>query len=118
MRLIACVLGAGLLAGSAPAVPGPVGMDRAKLDGVRDALAARRTKSLLVVHNGEIVYEWYAPDHGPDARHSIASTAKAIVGGVSLMLALQDGHMDLDDPRSHRHTQPVSSSPASAIRRF
>ena len=32
-------------------------MDRAKLDTLRDTLAARRTRSILVVRNDRIVYE-------------------------------------------------------------
>jgi CubicO group peptidase (beta-lactamase class C family) len=52
----------------------------------------------LVVRNGRIVYEWYSPDSGPNKRHGTASLAKALVGGVSLMLALQDSRLSVDDP--------------------
>jgi CubicO group peptidase (beta-lactamase class C family) len=72
-------------------------MDRAKLDALRDILAARGTKSILVVRRDRIVYEWYALGHGPDRRHYTASLAKALVGGMSLLLALNDGRIGVDD---------------------
>ena len=78
--------------------PEAQGMDAARLDAMRDALAERQTKGLLVVRNDRIVYECYAPDHGADKKHYTASLAKALVGGASLMLALNDGLMDIDDP--------------------
>ena len=78
--------------------PESQGMDAAKLDAMRDALAERGTKGLLVIRNDRIVYEWYAPDHGPERPHYTASLAKALVGGVSLMLALNDGRMGADGP--------------------
>jgi len=44
------------------------------------------------------VYEWYAPKHGPEKKHYTASLAKALVGGMSLMIALNDGRLSVDDP--------------------
>jgi CubicO group peptidase (beta-lactamase class C family) len=73
-------------------------LDRAKLDGAREVLASRRTKNFVVMRNGNIAYEWYAADSGPTQRHGTASLAKAVVGGISLMLALQDGRLAVDDP--------------------
>jgi CubicO group peptidase (beta-lactamase class C family) len=61
-------------------------------------LAARGTKNFLVVRRGKIVYEWYATGSGPDRRHYTASLAKALVGGISLLLAMQDGRIGADDP--------------------
>ena len=72
-------------------------MSKVRLDALRDGLATRGTKSLLVIRRDQIVYEWYAPDHGPDKPHYTASLAKALVGGMSLALALNDGLLDVDD---------------------
>ena len=36
-------------------------MDIVRLHALRDDLAARGTKTLLVVRHERIVYEWYAP---------------------------------------------------------
>lgn len=80
------------------ASPESQGIDRTKLDALRDDLAERATKAFLVVKNDRIVYEWYAPDHGPSQRHYTASLAKALVGGVSLLVALNDERIGVDDP--------------------
>ncbi len=80
------------------ATPHDLAMDAAALDAARDRLAARRTKAFLVLRRGQIAYEWYAADHGADVKHYTASMAKALVGGVSLMIALNDGRMQIDDP--------------------
>lgn len=80
------------------AAPEAEGMSSQKLDEVRDVLSKKGTKTFLVVRNNKIVYEWYAPDSGPEKRHGTASLAKALVGGVSLMLALDDGRLSADDP--------------------
>ena len=81
-----------------PASPESQGMSTPELDALRDVLAARGTKTLLVIRHDKIVYEWYAPDFGPRQRHYTASLAKALVGGTSLMLASSDGHIAADDP--------------------
>jgi CubicO group peptidase (beta-lactamase class C family) len=73
------------------------GFDPQKLDQFRASLAARGTKALLIQRDGKTVLEWYAPDHGPGKRHYSASLAKALVGGTSLMLAIQDGRLKADD---------------------
>lgn len=78
--------------------PESQGMLSDKLDAMRDTLAARGTRKLLVIRNDKIVCEWYAPEHGPDKRHYTASLAKALVGGMSLLLALNDSLLDTDDP--------------------
>jgi CubicO group peptidase (beta-lactamase class C family) len=80
------------------ASPETVGMSSKKLDATRDILSKKGTKTFLVIRNDRIVYEWYAPDFGPEKKHYTASLAKALVGGVSLMLALNDGRLSADDP--------------------
>ena len=79
------------------ATPESKGFDKAKLDAARDVLAARNTKNFLVIRQDRIVYEWYAADAGPDKPHYTASLAKALVGGMSLLLALNDGRIAADD---------------------
>jgi CubicO group peptidase (beta-lactamase class C family) len=79
------------------ASPEAEGMSSQKLDTARDILSEKGTKTFLVIRNDKIVYEWYAPDFGPEKKHYTASLAKALVGGVSLMLALNDGRLSADD---------------------
>ena len=80
------------------ASPEAEGMSSQKLDAARDILSKKGTKTFLVIRNDRIIYEWYAPDFGPEKKHYTASMAKALVGGVSLMLALNDGLLSADDP--------------------
>src|SRR4051812_29132214 len=80
------------------ATPESQGMSAAKLAELKDALAARKTAAFLVVRNDAIVYEWYAAGHGPAKKQGTASLAKALVGGMSLGVALTDGRIALDDP--------------------
>ena len=78
-------------------------MSSTKLERLKDDLASRRTKAFLVVRNDRIVYEWYADGHGASKTHYTASMAKALVGGLSLAVALTDGGLALDDPRRQVH---------------
>jgi CubicO group peptidase (beta-lactamase class C family) len=73
------------------------GMSGTELDAWRVRLAAVGTNALLVVRDDKIVYEWYAEGHGPDRKQGTASLAKAIVGGSSLMVAMQDHRIGIDD---------------------
>jgi CubicO group peptidase (beta-lactamase class C family) len=79
------------------ATPESQGLPGPKLDALKDALAALKTRAFLVVRNDKIVYEWYADGHGPARTHGTASLAKAVVGGLSLAIALTDGRLTLDD---------------------
>ena len=73
------------------------GMSRTELDAWRVRLVALGTNALLVVRDDKIVYEWYAEGHGPDRKQGTASLAKAIVGGSSVMVAMQDHRIGIDD---------------------
>ena len=76
------------------------GLSAAKLDALRDHLAAHSTKAFLLVRDDRIVYEWYSADHSATTPHGTASMAKALVGGVAVAVALSDGRLALDDPAS------------------
>jgi CubicO group peptidase (beta-lactamase class C family) len=78
--------------------PESQGFSAEKLNSLKKSLAAKSTKVLLIVRNDTIVCEWYAKDHGPTKKHYTASLAKALVGGTSLMVALNDGLVAVDDP--------------------
>lgn len=77
--------------------PGTLDMSGVKLDVLRDVHAVRGTKTLLIIRSDCIVYEWYAEDWDPGKPHYTASLAKALVGGTSLILALNDGLISVDD---------------------
>jgi CubicO group peptidase (beta-lactamase class C family) len=78
--------------------PDKQGMSAAKLDALKDDLAKRRTRALLVIRNDRIVYEWYAEGVTAKTKQGTASLAKALVGGVSLGVAIDDKLIALDDP--------------------
>lgn len=66
----------------------PVGTVLAEHDGL----------AMLVVHDGSIAYEWYAPDHGEAKSSMLFSVTKSI---TSLLVgaAIADGHIgSVDDP--------------------
>jgi CubicO group peptidase (beta-lactamase class C family) len=79
------------------ASPEEEGFSTQKINAMRDTLASHKTTSILVIKNDKIILEWYAPgwDH---KQHGTASLAKALVGGMSLLLALNDGRLQVDDP--------------------
>jgi CubicO group peptidase (beta-lactamase class C family) len=95
---------AGLVCGQAmdwATVPAAeAGLDPAKLEAWRSGLAAHRTTGLIVIRRGRIVLEWYAPEWSADMPHGTASMAKALVGGMSLAVAMSDGRVSPDDPAS------------------
>jgi CubicO group peptidase (beta-lactamase class C family) len=80
------------------AAPESRGLSSAKLDGLRDHLAAHATKAFLLVRDDRIVYEWYAKDHSATKTHFAASMAKALVGGVAVAVAISDGRFAIEDP--------------------
>ncbi len=80
------------------AMPEEMGFSSAKLYAMRDTLAKYNTTSILVIRNDRIILEWYAPEWNESRKHYTASLAKALVGGMSLVLALDDGRMNVDDP--------------------
>ena len=80
-----------------PATPESQGMSSTELDALKEVLAAKKTRAFIVIRNDRIVYEWYAANHSAKAKHGTASLAKAIVGGLSLGVAMTDGRLKLDD---------------------
>ncbi len=78
--------------------PEEVGLSTDALEALRDNLAARGTNTLLVLRHDRIALEWYSPEWSAARPHFTASLAKALVGGTSLILALQDGLLDVDQP--------------------
>ena len=78
--------------------PESQGFSTEKLNNLRESLAAKDTKAFLIIRGDTIVCEWYAEGHGPTKKHYTASLAKALVGGMSLVIALNDGLLSADEP--------------------
>src|SRR5579862_5417079 len=71
--------------------PAEAGLDTAKLAAWRSNLVAHGTTGLLVIRHGRIALEWYSPEWNAEKPHGTASMAKALVGGMSLAVAMSDG---------------------------
>src|SRR5262252_8126861 len=54
-------------------------------------LQAHDTQALLILRQDQVVYERYAAGFTPHTPHFTASLAKALVGGLSLMCAMDEG---------------------------
>ena len=100
MRSLAAA-GAACIASAGPAILNASdvreGLDIARLERLKDQLAARQTTGLLVRRHGRTVYEWYADGWGPEKPHFAASMSKSLVGGMSLLLALDEGRIAAAD---------------------
>src|SRR5262249_34253946 len=81
----------------ATVTPAQEGFSETRLNAAKDRLAAHKTRAFLVLRHDRIVYEWYAPGSGPETLQGTASLAKALVGGMSLLAALDSGRIALDD---------------------
>jgi CubicO group peptidase (beta-lactamase class C family) len=59
------------------------------------ALGAIGTDAVVVLHDGKIMFEWYARGNGPHTRHILMSATKAVVGLLAGMLH-DSGDLDPD----------------------
>ncbi len=80
------------------ASPERQGMKPGALEAAWSALKERRTTALLVIRRDRIVFERYADGYSRTKPHYTASMAKALVGGLALMVAMDDGRIRPDDP--------------------
>ncbi len=80
------------------ASPAAEGMSAQALDVMQRGLARHKTTALLVVRGGRLVYEWYPLRAGPNEEHYTAALAKAVIGSMTLLAALTEGRLRLDDP--------------------
>lgn len=80
------------------ASPESQGLSAAKLAALQKVMAAKKTRALLVIRHDRIVCEWYAPSNSAATKQGTASLAKALVGGLSLAVAMTDGQIALEDP--------------------
>jgi CubicO group peptidase (beta-lactamase class C family) len=97
------------------ATPERTGMDRARLESIQKDLDGRHTTALLVVRRGKVVWERYGPGTSEKTAFGTASLAKAIVGGSSLLLALQDGRLQPDERASRYIPSWTNDARKSAI---
>jgi len=80
------------------ASPESQGMHPKALESAWSELKERQTTALLVIRHDRIVFERYADGFERHKPHYTASMAKALVGGLGLMLAMDDEKIGPDDP--------------------
>jgi CubicO group peptidase (beta-lactamase class C family) len=80
------------------AAPESQGVSSTELEIIRKRMVDKKTGGFLVVRHDRIVCEWYAPGVTPQRKFGTASLAKALIGGLSLGVALEDQRLTLDDP--------------------
>lgn len=84
------------------ASPESEGMSSEKLESLVKDLSERGTKKLMIIRNDQVVCSWFAEGYADSARtHYSASLAKALVSGMSLLVAMQDGLIDPDEAACH-----------------
>ncbi|HID07911.1 MAG TPA: class A beta-lactamase-related serine hydrolase, partial [Armatimonadetes bacterium] len=80
------------------AKPEDVGMSSRKLERMCRALREEaKLNALVVIRHDRIVYEWYGSNYGRHVHHHTASLAKALIGGVTLIMGLGDERLKLND---------------------
>lgn len=94
----------------ATATPESQGLSTARLEAIWNELKHRSTTAFIVIRGDRILFEQYAPGYSRTTPHYTASLAKALVGGVSLMLAMDDGRIRADDPAS-KHVPQWADDP-------
>ena len=72
-------------------------------------LAATSTDAMVVLREGELVYETYRNGMEPNSRHIAMSATKAVVGLLTEMLAM-DGATELDVPVT-KYVPEIADSP-------
>lgn len=80
------------------ASPESQGMSSEKLDNMWYTLKKKRTHALIIIRNDHIVFERYANGYSRTKKHSTAGLARSLVGGISLLVALNDGLIGIDEP--------------------
>ncbi len=93
--------------------PDAHGLNSNGLETLWENLEARGTNTFLVVRHDKIVFEKYADGWDADKKHYTASLAKALVGGTSLMLAMDDQYISQDD-FAHRYIPQWKAHPEKA----
>ncbi|NND32624.1 MAG: serine hydrolase, partial [Saprospiraceae bacterium] len=82
--------------------PESQGFSSSMLNSLRDSLIVKGTKKLMIIKNDKLVYEWYEDGWEDSVRtHYSASLAKALVGGMSLLVSLHEGWLFPDMPVCH-----------------
>jgi CubicO group peptidase (beta-lactamase class C family) len=83
------------------ALPQAHGLDPARVAALPAILKAQvpRLKGLVVVRNGEMVYEYYREGYDPDDLHNVASVTKSLTSAL-VGIAIEEGHIKSLDQKA------------------
>jgi CubicO group peptidase (beta-lactamase class C family) len=96
--------------------PEAQGMSGIKLSALIESLNEKGTKKLMIIKNDHIVVDWSEIGWADSVRgHYTASLAKAIVSGMSLAAAMDDGLLHLDEAACNHILQWKSKELQSKI---
>jgi len=95
------------------ATPESEGIQTSDLETLWKELQGRHTAALVVVRDDRIIFEKYAAGQSRSTKHYTASMAKALVGGMSLAVAMTDGIIGMDD-RAPKYIPQWRSDPRKA----
>ena len=84
--------------------------------GLERFLQLTHTDALLIARDGELVYERYLNGNGPDRRHTLMSSSKALLGLMGSLLAHR-GSVQLDTPATEYLPDLADSGYAGATLR-
>ncbi len=82
------------------ATPEAYDLSGPRLEGAWRGMLTQNTTTLLVIRSDHVVFERYVAGYSRTTPHFTASLAKALVGGMSLMVAMADGRIRPEDPAS------------------
>ncbi|MGH0028187.1 MAG: serine hydrolase domain-containing protein [Myxococcota bacterium] len=82
------------------ATPDEQGLSESQLAAWTARLADHRTQHLLVVAGGKLAWEWRAPGRRANDMVHVSALTKGSAGTAAMAVAIDDGHVRLDDPAS------------------
>lgn len=91
-------------------LPEQQGMSTGELERAWRLLKNRRTNGLLIIRNDSIVFERYSKGYDKSRKQYTASLTKSIVGGMALLVALNERKILLDDP-AYKYIPPWRYDP-------
>lgn len=84
------------------------------LDSLWQRIDTGGASAFLVVRGGQLIFERYGPDAGPNGLRDIAALGKSVTAALVLLIALSDGRLSLDDPVS-RYVRQWRDDPVKRV---
>lgn len=76
------------------------GFDADRFQAALDLAEEVDSHCMMVLRDGQLIHEYYAPEAGPDDDFEVFSVTKSVTAAI-VGAAVQQGHLAVDDPASH-----------------